>query len=191
MLVAFQRNQAARAANLELRRPGPQDGRALSDAGRAMAEMWAKYGRGQMRTVSLTRDVRAVTVVSHVARYLLADDALRQRHQVRLLEDPAAKSRGDGQVSAKPRRPPPTAEPPWHGWRSPFLAWCQDGSKGSAVGVRGGEEGGGGVSPRGATRLSRDRMMRRNRPPYKGVARRGTRIGFHFFMAPTPIPPYS
>ena len=43
-----------------------------------------------MRTVSLTRDVRAVTVVSHVARYLLADDALCQRHQVRLLEDPAA-----------------------------------------------------------------------------------------------------
>ena len=90
VLVALQPNQAARAANLELGRPGPQGGRALSDAGRAMAEMWARYGRGQMRTVSLTRDVRAVTVVSHVARYLLADDALRQRHQVCLLEDPAA-----------------------------------------------------------------------------------------------------
>lgn len=38
----------------------------------------------------LPHAVRAVTVVSHVARYLLADNALRQRHQVRLLEDPAA-----------------------------------------------------------------------------------------------------
>ena len=90
VVVAFQPNQAARVANLELVRPGEQGGRALSDAGRATAEMWARYGRGQMRTVSLTRDVRAVTVVSHVARYLLADEALRQRYQVRLLEDAAA-----------------------------------------------------------------------------------------------------
>jgi hypothetical protein len=90
VVVAFQPNQAGRVANLELRRPGEQRGRALSNAGRATAEMWARYGRGQMRTVSLTRDVRAVTVVSHVARYLLADEALRHRYQARLLEDAAA-----------------------------------------------------------------------------------------------------
>ena len=83
--VAFQPNQTARVANLELGRPGEQGGRALSDAGRGTAEMWVRYGRGQMRTVSLTRDVRAVTVVAHVSRYLLADEALRQRYQVRLL----------------------------------------------------------------------------------------------------------
>ena len=80
----------AGGANLELGGSGEQGERGQRDAGQATAEVWERYGRGQVRTGSLTRDVREVTVVSHVARYLLADEALRQRYQVRLLEDAAA-----------------------------------------------------------------------------------------------------
>jgi hypothetical protein len=91
LVVAFHPRQAARLADLELVLPEERGRRReQSAAGKRTAEMWASYGSGQMPTVMMTRDVAYATVLNHVARYLLANEALRQRYQRRLLADAAA-----------------------------------------------------------------------------------------------------